>query len=61
MEIRTEQVKVEDDDGGVDIEEQDFAYIRLTNGKIKKMVALPDWKAGSHIEKRRGEGWFRVT
>ena len=49
------------DDEDSHLEDMDFAYIRLTDGKTKKMTALPDWKVGNHIEKRRGEGWFRVT
>jgi len=60
VEIRTERVEVGDDEDS-HLEDMDFAYIRLTDGKTKKMTALPDWKAGNHIEKRRGEGWFRVT
>ncbi len=60
VEIRTERVEVGDDEDS-HMEDMDFAYIRLASGQSKKMRAMPDWKAGNRIEKRRGEGWFRVT
>ncbi len=60
VEIRTERVEVEDDEDS-HLEDMDFAYIRLTDGKTKRMRAMQEWRVGNRIEKRRGEGWFRVT
>jgi hypothetical protein len=32
-----------------------YAYIKLLNGKIKKIQAYPNWKIGDKIKKEKGE------
>lgn len=53
-EIRNERVRV---DSGDDWhwETVRFAYVRRTNGKTKKMRAMPQWQAGDRLVKRRGD------
>ena len=38
----------------------DFAVLKLINGKTKKIRAMPDWIAGTHLIKRRGEFQVKV-
>jgi hypothetical protein len=52
-EIKTEEKYYSDEDGGGETKEIDYAYIKLTNGKIKKVQDL-GWKVGDKIEKKRG-------
>ncbi len=40
-------------------ENQTFAIIRQPNGRARKMHAMPDWRVGDPLEKRRGEGQIR--
>ncbi|WP_094226973.1 PEP-CTERM sorting domain-containing protein [Methanolobus psychrotolerans] len=36
-----------------------YSYVRLDNGKVKKMELGPEWLIGDVIEKRKGEYGFR--
>ncbi|MCX6726773.1 MAG: hypothetical protein NTY75_03055 [Candidatus Shapirobacteria bacterium] len=59
-EIKTEKKYQADDDGG-ETYDVDYAYIKLDNGKIKKMKSKKDWQVGDHLEKRRGQADVEVT
>ena len=52
-EIKTEK-KYHHDDDGSSVENIDYAYIKLTNGKIKKAQDL-GWKVGDKLEKKSGQ------
>jgi hypothetical protein len=52
-EIKTEKKYYSDDDGG-STRDIDYAYIKLANGKIKKVQDL-GWKVGDKLEKKRGQ------
>lgn len=53
IEIKTEQ-KTYSDDGDVSTHDIDYAYIKLTNGKTKKIQDL-GWKVGDKLEKKSGQ------
>ena len=59
-EIKTEKKYQADDDGGGETYDVDYAYIRLKNGKTKKIHSKKNWKVGDKLEKRRGEAEIRV-
>lgn len=59
-EIKTEQKYQADDDGGGETYEVNYAYIKLSNGKIKKIKSKRNWKVGDKLEKRKGESDIRV-
>ncbi|MBP6989817.1 hypothetical protein KBB48_03535 [Candidatus Shapirobacteria bacterium] len=58
VEIKKEDVYTPDDDGG-DTESVEFAYIKLSNGKTKKMRNM-GYVVGEKLEKRKGEATIRV-
>lgn len=58
VEVKKEDVFTPDDDGG-ETNTVEFAYIKLTNGKTKKMQNL-GYQVGEKLEKRRGEANIRV-
>ncbi len=33
----------------------DYAYVRLSNGRLKKMHLYPDWKVGDKLRKEKGK------
>lgn len=43
------------DDGHVDYQDITYAYIKLTNGKTKKIETQKDWKVGDTIKKEKGK------
>ncbi len=55
VDVRMERVRVDDGDDGWHWENVRFAYVRRTNGKTKKMRAMPRWQVGDRLIKRRGE------
>lgn len=57
-EIKKEDVYTSDEDGG-STNSIEFAYIKLTNGKVKKTQNL-GWKVGDKLEKLRGEASVKV-
>ena len=61
VDIRIEKHRVSDNDGDGSWHWQEitYAYIRRTNGKVKKERAMPNWDIGDRLEKRRGEGQIR--
>lgn len=61
VDIRMEKHRVSDndDDGSWHWETITYAYVRRSNGKIKKERAMPNWDVGDRLEKRRGEGQIR--
>lgn len=59
VDVRVERVRVEDGDGDWHWQNVRYAYVRRSNGKIKKMRAMPKWDVGDRLEKRRGEGQVR--
>lgn len=59
IDIRTERVRVDDDDAGWHWENVRFAYVRRANGKTKKMRPLRKWQVGDRLVKRRGETQIR--
>lgn len=58
-EIKTEKRYEADEDGGGEVYNVDYAYIRLNNGKTKK-VRSQGWKVGDKLEKVRGEANIKV-
>jgi hypothetical protein len=54
FEIKTEAKHYADDDGPGETVDIEYAYIKLTNGKTKK-IKNKDWKVGDKIEKKRGQ------
>ena len=58
VEIKKEDVYTPDDDGG-DTESVEFAYIKLSNGKTKKMRNM-GYIVGEKLEKRKGEANIRT-
>ena len=38
-----------------DFREVNYAYIKLSSGKTKKVQAYPDWKVGDKIKKEKGK------
>ena len=62
VDIRTEQVRVRDDDGDTRSEDQRFAYIQQPNRRRpRRMRAMGGWQVGDWLEKRRGETTIRVS
>ncbi|MDX9955052.1 MAG: hypothetical protein RBT75_13190 [Anaerolineae bacterium] len=61
VDIRMEKHRVSDndDDGSWHWETITYAYVRRSNGKVKKERAMPNWDVGDRLEKRRGEGQIR--
>lgn len=57
IEVKKEDVYTPDDDGG-ETETIEFAYIKLTNGKTKKMRNM-GYLVGEKLEKRKGEATVR--
>ena len=53
-EIKTEEKHYADDDGPAETVEIEYAYIKLMNGKTKK-VPNKGWKVGDMVEKKRGQ------
>lgn len=58
VEIKKERVTVRHGDD-LDWEDQTFAYVKLANGKTKKMHPMPDWQVGTKLEKKKGEAQIR--
>lgn len=59
VDIRTERVRVSDDEGDWHYENRRYAYVHRDNGKTKKLQARRKWQVGDRLEKRRGEGRIR--
>jgi hypothetical protein len=53
-EIKTEAKHYADDDGPGETVDIEYAYIKLSNGKTKKIRNMA-WKVGDKIEKKRGQ------
>lgn len=53
-EIKTEEKHYADDDGPGETVDIEYAYIKLINGKTKK-IQNKGWKVGDKIEKKRGQ------
>jgi hypothetical protein len=60
-EIKTEKKYQPDDDGGGETYDVDYAYIKLDNGKTKKVRSSKNWEVGNRLEKKRGEATIKVT
>jgi hypothetical protein len=60
VEIKTKKIYQADDDGHGESYDVDYAYIKLSNGKTKKVKSKPGWKVGDKLEKRRGQADIRV-
>ena len=54
IEVKTEEKHYADDDGSGETVDIEYAYIKLTNGKTKK-IQNKGWKVGDKIEKKRGQ------
>lgn len=52
--IKTERVDKGDEEGSY-YKDVTYAYIKLKNGKTKKMRPYPNWKEGDKIKKEKGE------
>jgi hypothetical protein len=52
--VKTEAKHYADDDGPGKTVDIEYAYIKLTNGKTKKIRNMA-WKVGDKIEKKRGQ------
>ena len=52
--VKTEEKHYADDDGPGETVDIEYAYIKLTNGKTKKIRNMA-WKVGDKIEKKRGQ------
>jgi len=61
VEIKTVRETSRDSDGDIQHEDVTYAYIRQPNGSIRKERAMPSWKVGDWLEKRRGEAHVRVN
>lgn len=59
VEMRVVREESLDDDGGVEYEDVRYAFIRQTDGKMRRERALPIWNQGDWLEKKRGENWVR--
>ena len=59
IEVKKENVFIPDDDGG-DTEERLYAYVRLSNGKTKKIDAFKGYEVGNYLIKKRGEGAVKI-
>lgn len=58
VDIRILQEQQNDDDSNFTVDVR-YAFIRQTNGKMRKERAMPDWQPGDWLEKRQGENWVR--
>jgi hypothetical protein len=54
IKIQTEEKHYADDDGPGETLDIEYAYIKLTNGKTKK-IKNKGWKVGDKLEKKRGQ------
>ena len=54
VEIKTEEKHYADDDGPGETVDIEYAYIKLADGKTKK-IKNRGWKIGDKIEKKRGQ------
>jgi len=54
IEIKTEEKHYADDDGPGETVDIEYAYIKLTDGKTKK-IKNKGWKVGDKVEKKRGQ------
>ena len=54
IEVKTEEKHYADDDGAGETVDINYAYIKLTNGKTKK-IQNKGWKVGDKLEKKRGQ------
>ena len=54
FEVKTEEKHYADDDGPGETVEIEYAYVKLTSGKTKK-IQNKNWKVGDKIEKKRGQ------
>lgn len=54
VEIKTEEKHYADDDGQGETVDIEYAYVKLTDGKNKK-IRNYGWKVGDRLEKKRGE------
>lgn len=60
-EIKKERIDTSNDREHPFWQDVDFAYLKLDNGKTKKMRSMKGWEVGDRIEKRKGESMFRVS
>jgi len=54
FEVKMEEKHYADDDGPGETVDIEYAYIKLTNGKTKK-IQNRNWKIGDKIEKKHGQ------
>jgi hypothetical protein len=54
VEIKTEKKHYADDDGPGETVDVENAYVKLSNGKTKK-IRNKAWKVGDKLEKKRGQ------
>lgn len=54
VEIKTEAKHYADDDGPGETVDIEYAYLKLINGKTKK-IRNKNWKVGNKLEKKRGQ------
>ncbi len=59
VDVRMETERNTDDDGHTWTQQVRYAYVRRSNGKRKKIRAMPQWQTGDRLEKRRGEMGIR--
>ena len=59
-EIKTVKKYQSDDISGGETYDVDYAYVKLDNGKTKKVKSKNDWKVGTRLEKRRGQADIQV-
>ena len=59
-EIKTEHKYQADDDGQGEVYDVDYAYLRLANGKTKKIKSKKEWKVGDKLEKKKGQADIKV-
>jgi hypothetical protein len=52
--IQTEEKHYADDDGPGETVDMEYAYLKLTDGKTKK-IQNKGWKVGDKLEKKRGQ------
>jgi len=50
-----------DDDNSSETYDVDYATIKLSNGKTKKIKSQKGWKLGDKLEKNRGESEILVV
>jgi hypothetical protein len=61
VDVRTEQVRVEDGPEAWHNETQQMAYIRLSNGETHKERLQEGWEIGDWLTKQRGDAKIRKT